>query len=150
MLGISSQAKSNLSNVIAAFMMFLFVYTATSKLLNLPALRAVLIKSKFPGAIAGYISILIPSVEIIIAFLLYLPFSRRFGFIASTVLMLLFTLYIVVMVLLLPELPCSCGGVIQSMTWTQHLVFNVIVTLISYLGFRFYQNSKQELKILLQ
>jgi hypothetical protein len=150
MPGISNQAKSNLSNLIAAFMMFLFVYTATSKFLNLPALRAVLIKSKFPGVVADFGSIVIPSVEIIIALLLFVPFSRRFGFIASTVLMLLFTLYIVVMMLSLPELPCSCGDVIQSMTWTQHLIFNVIVTLISYLGFCFYQNSTQELKILLQ
>jgi len=24
------------------------------------------------------------------------------------------------------NLPCSCGGVIQQLSWTQHIVFNLI------------------------
>jgi len=30
-----------------------------------------------------------------------------------------------------PNLPCSCGGVLQQMTWNQHLIFNVVFTLLA-------------------
>ena len=39
--------------------------------------------------------------------------------------MTIFTLYIGYMVAFVPKLPCSCGGIIQKMSWNQHLIFNV-------------------------
>jgi len=32
------------------------------------------------------------------------------------------------------ELPCSCGGVLQEMSWQQHLVFNIVFTLLALLA----------------
>jgi len=47
------------------------------------------------------------------------------------VLMTVFTLYIAYMLLFTPKLPCSCGGVLQQMTWKQHLLFNIGFTLLA-------------------
>ncbi|MDQ2656909.1 MAG: hypothetical protein M3Y60_05770, partial [Bacteroidota bacterium] len=32
------------------------------------------------------------------------------------------------------ELPCSCGGVLNSLGWKAHLVFNIVFTLLSIVG----------------
>jgi putative oxidoreductase len=50
--------------------------------------------------------------------------------------MLLFTFYILYMLLFEKHLPCSCGGVLKEMTWKQHLVFNLFFTAIAFTGLK--------------
>ena len=62
-------------------------------------------------------------------------FTRRLGFIAAATLMLLFTFYIGYYLTFDKEqLPCSCGGVISGMTWTQHFFFNLFFTGLGIAG----------------
>src|SRR5215218_6411620 len=129
------RSKSRLSDVIASLLIFLFVYTAISKLINLHQFKVVLEKSNYLKGYADLIAVLVPSLEIVISILLFFPISRRQGLLASTILMLLFTLYVGAMVVFLRELPCSCGGVIQTLSWHEHLIFNLVITFISYWGY---------------
>ncbi|MEJ0031509.1 MAG: MauE/DoxX family redox-associated membrane protein [Bacteroidota bacterium] len=39
--------------------------------------------------------------------------------------MVMFTAYIVVITRFSEYTPCSCGGVLEKMSWDQHLVFNI-------------------------
>jgi hypothetical protein len=39
------------------------------------------------------------------------------------------------MFLLSPYLPCSCGGLIEALSWRQHIFFNLAVMAISLLLF---------------
>jgi hypothetical protein len=41
-----------------------------------------------------------------------------------------------------PELPCSCGGILQSMNWTQHLIFNIFFTLLGLGAIAFEKTDK--------
>jgi len=34
------------------------------------------------------------------------------------------------MFIVAPEMPCSCGGVIELLSWNQHVVFNGVFILI--------------------
>jgi len=126
-----------LVDFIAAVLIFLFVYTATSKLFTFDQFKAVISASPLLGEHAGLLSWLVPSAELVVSLLLFLSFSREYGFLFSSILMGVFSLYIAYMLLFSPDpLPCSCGGVLKQMSWSQHLIFNIIFFLLSVFGWR--------------
>jgi hypothetical protein len=123
-------------NILASVFIFLFAYTALSKLMSMEIFKIVLSKSEILQPVADFISWGIPVSELVICLLLFFNSSRKFGLLLSTVLMGLFTIYIALMLLFVPDLPCSCGGVIQQMSWPQHFVFNITFFILGFLGWR--------------
>ena len=77
---------------------------------------------------------------IIISLLLVLTLTRKKGLYASGILLSGFTIYLAYMVLSGLKLPCHCGGVISSMTWQQHIWFNVAFVLLAYAGIRLHKS----------
>ncbi|MCZ8215325.1 MAG: hypothetical protein O9262_03755, partial [Cyclobacteriaceae bacterium] len=77
----------------------------------------------------------IPAAELYTVILLLNSGWRKAGLLMSVVLMTLFTLYIVIMLMFFERIPCSCGGVLQRMNWHEHLIFNIVFTLISITGY---------------
>ncbi|MGN6602451.1 MAG: MauE/DoxX family redox-associated membrane protein [Ginsengibacter sp.] len=128
--------KTFLIDIISGLFILLFVYTATSKLIEHSSFQAVLSRSPLIGSKASILSWALPMLELFTAVLLFFPAIRKFGFISSFILMLVFTSYIIYMILFAKNLPCSCGGVISQMTWTQHLIFNVFFTVLSVIALR--------------
>ncbi|TWV91985.1 MauE/DoxX family redox-associated membrane protein [Chitinophaga pinensis] len=116
----------------------LFVYTAVSKFLDYENFRAVIGQSPLLTRFAPVLAIVVPVAEIVIALMLVLPKYRRAGLYASFAIMMLFTTYIIVLMTLAEKIPCSCGGVISRMTWTQHLYFNIFFVLLALLGMWLY------------
>ncbi|MGJ1436063.1 MauE/DoxX family redox-associated membrane protein [Sphingobacterium siyangense] len=107
---------------------FLYMYTGWAKFMNLSTfIRG---NSKIPhlGQYAKLIGYGIPSLEIMLAILLVIPVYRikRFALWTSTLLMVVFTVYLSLMVKLAEKKLCHCGGVIESMGWKTHIAFNVI------------------------
>jgi hypothetical protein len=138
----TDKLKSLLSEIIPALLIFLFVYAAISKLANHNQFIYVLSKSPLIGQFTALISWIVPVVELLISLLLFRPGWRRFGLSMSMLLMSAFTLYIGYMLLFTPQLPCSCGGIIQQLSWREHLLFNILFTVLAYMGFRFTKQSK--------
>lgn len=103
----------------------LFMYTAASKLLTIQSFASTLAKSPLIGSLNFVVAWSIPLIEIIISIVLIFPSVRKNGMYAALLLMAVFTLYLVYMVFSGNELPCHCGGVISSMTWQQHIWFNL-------------------------
>lgn len=131
--------------IISALFILLFVYTAVSKWLDWENFRYVLSKSPFIGTNAGWVTWALPALELIIAAMLFVPRTRLWGLYSSFGIMTAFTLYIAYMLAFTPDRPCSCGGVLQSMTWNQHLIFNIFFTLLAALGIWLYKKkAKQE------
>jgi hypothetical protein len=128
--------KQNATYFISILLIFLFVYTACSKLTDSKGFVAVLQKVPLIGRGAGVVAILLPLAELLIALLLLFEGSRLTGLYASLVLLFVFTVYLVFMVLVVPHLPCSCGGVIGKMSWKQHIVFNVVCIGLTVVGIR--------------
>lgn len=107
---------------------FMYMYTGWAKFMNLSTfIRG---NSKIPhlGQYAKLIGYGIPSLEIVLAILLVIPVYRikRFALWTSTLLMGVFTLYLSLMVGFIEKKLCHCGGVIESMGWKTHIVFNLI------------------------
>ncbi len=112
----------------------LFVYTAASKFLDYENFKAVIGQSPLLTPFAPVLAVTVPVAEVVIALLLAIPRFRRAGLYASFAIMMLFTTYITVLLTFAVKVPCSCGGVISRMSWTQHLYFNIFFTLLALLG----------------
>jgi predicted secreted protein len=128
--------KNLLTDLISALLILLFMYTSINKLVRFDGFEEVLDKSPLIGGYALPVAIIVLLVEIGISGLLFFHRTRRIGFYASFFLMLLFTGYIGGMLVFSSKLPCSCGGVLSELTWTQHLFFNLFFVLISATGIR--------------
>jgi len=120
--------------IISFLLTLLFVYAAAAKLLEETNFRHQLSLSPFVGQYAGTIAIVLPTVELATAALLTVKNKRFYGLLASLVLMFVFTGYIAAMLLSGIDLPCSCGGVISSLSWKEHLIFNLIFLALTILA----------------
>jgi hypothetical protein len=126
--------KNVILEVITGLFILLFVYTSISKLANISGFTSVLSKSPLLGDYKNIVAWSTPSFELIISALLFFPRTRKIGFHAATLLMLLFTSYLIYIIYFTPELPCSCGGVLNSLSWNEHLVFNSIFISLGVVG----------------
>ncbi len=124
----------NVTKIVAALFILLFVYTAISKIGEHQQFVAVLKSSPLIGSFANFVSWGVPVSEIIIAAFLFFPATRKTGLKLSLLLMSVFTIYIAYMILFVPHLPCSCGGVINHLSWSGHLVFNLTLIALSIIG----------------
>ncbi|CAL1519154.1 MauE/DoxX family redox-associated membrane protein [Chitinophaga sp. MM2321] len=121
--------------IIYAFF-FLFIYTSATKLLDFDLFLRDLNRSPELAPFKGILSVIIPGAELIIAGLILFKNTRQIGFIGAIAIMALFTIY-VAYVLTLPDIdrPCSCGGIIRSLTWQQHIIFNLVFLLLAIVGY---------------
>src|SRR6478672_3526815 len=101
---------------ISSLLVFLFGYTAISKLLSINLFEAVLEQSPLISSGAAMLAWQIPLVELFIVLLLIFSSTRIMGLWMSGIMLFLFTVYLCYMVLFTPNLPCSCGGVISSLS----------------------------------
>jgi len=108
-----------------ALLIILFIYAATSKLLDYHTFVVKLGRDPFIGYYATAISIVLPTVEVVTAVLLAIPGLQRIGLWLSLAIMSAFTIYVALVLTIAPQIPCTCGGFIQAMTWSQHLLFNI-------------------------
>ncbi|MEC4004823.1 MauE/DoxX family redox-associated membrane protein [Flavobacterium sp. SUN052] len=122
----------------------LFMYAATSKLLDFENFQIQLGQSPLLSAFAGWITILVPVTEIIIALLLSIPYTRLFALYIAYLLMVMFTAYIYIILNYSEFIPCSCGGILEKMNWNQHLIFNIIIVIAAATAILVYNPTKVE------
>lgn len=130
-----------IGETISLLFVLLFLYTAVYKILDFNNFRAVIGQSPLITRFAPYLAVGVPLAEIVISGLLVLPRWRLVGLCASFAIMLLFTFYIILLLNLHVHLPCSCGGIIQEMSWQQHLIFNLVAVLLALIGITIYKKD---------
>jgi uncharacterized membrane protein YphA (DoxX/SURF4 family) len=123
---------------------FLFVYAAANKIMTFDEFQAQLGKSPLIMRYATVIAYAVPAVEIIISMLLLVSRTVLWGFYAAFFLMLTFTGYIVFILNFSPYVPCSCGGVLNSLGWTEHLIFNMVFVLLAIVGIVLYNRQQRK------
>ncbi len=131
---ISSKVKDVLGECIALLHIALFVYAAANKILDFVNFQIQLAQSPLLTSFAESISYLVPTIEIIISILLVFHRTRLIGLYASFSLMVMFSAYIIIMINFSPFVPCSCGGILEKMSWNQHLIFNIAFVMLGFLG----------------
>lgn len=124
-----------LQPLITSLLILLWVYAATSKLVDYETSRSQMLNQVFPVWMAEVLTWAVPAVELLTAGLLIYPRTIRAGLLASLFLLMQFTIYIaVVMTGIMGRVPCSCGGVLEALTWGQHLIFNIGCIVIAIAG----------------
>jgi len=121
-------------DIISGLLILLFLYTAISKFTDYNSFKTVIHKSPLIANFSGTIAWALPLTEIIIACLLFVPFTKLTGLYTSAAILTIFTLYLIYMLMYTPKLPCSCGGVLKNMSWKQHVFFNTGFILLSLTG----------------
>jgi uncharacterized membrane protein YphA (DoxX/SURF4 family) len=112
----------------------LFVYAALTKLLDYQKFVVQLGQSPILTNYAQVLAVVVPFIELGISLMLIFPKTRLKGLYAAFGLMVMFTTYIVLASRFSDYVPCSCGGVLEGMTWTQHLIFNTVFVLLALIG----------------
>ena len=122
--------------VICLLFIILFVYTGLTKLLVPNLFYDSILNSPVLGGrtMATLASWTLPLSELAVALLLIWKKTRLIGFYGAMGLMLLFTGYTLAIVFFAPYRPCSCGGIISLLSWEQHLVLNILFSLLARLG----------------
>lgn len=121
-------------DVICMLLILLFIYAAINKIMEFDKFQAQIGKSPLIMNYANFFAVFVPSIEILVSLMLLVRPLRLTALLASYTLMLTFTFYIAFILTFSPYVPCSCGGILNKMGWTEHLVFNGVFTLIALLG----------------
>lgn len=128
----------------------LFVYAAVSKLLDFENFQVQLGQSPMLSAYAGWVSWGVIILELAAAGLLVFQSTRLLALYLSFFLMVKFTTYIIIILNFSDFVPCSCGGVLEKLGWTEHLLFNMGFILLSFVGIILLRNKSQAIFKLLR
>lgn len=131
---IMKKSNTRIVEFISCFFILLFCYAGITKLLDFENFQDQISASPLLNEFSQFMPYTIIIVELFIAGLLCYRKTRTAGLIGSFILMLVFTGYIALLLSTSQHLPCSCGGILEKMSWHQHLYFNmgcVILTIIA-------------------
>ena len=128
---LADKAKEVIVDIITYLFVVLFVYTATDKFWKIESFQIFMSRLDLFHYTGKYVALMIPSSEVFISVLLLIHKTRRLGMFLSLSLMTVFTAYLIYMKLTAEVLPCHCGGAISSLSWVQHIWFNIILILMS-------------------
>ncbi|WP_371416429.1 MauE/DoxX family redox-associated membrane protein [Pedobacter sp. L105] len=131
--GLFSKGETYL-NILVNLFALLFLYTASSKLLVYQNTELSMSKSPIITEFAPILVWMVPTIEIVISILLLVPKTVLIGLYAFFTLMVMFTCYIICILYYSSFVPCSCGGVISSLTWSQHLIFNTVFIVLAIIA----------------
>ena len=119
---------------VSCFFVLLFCYAGISKIHDFKNFQDQISASPLLNGFSQFLPYTIIIIEFLIAGLLCYRKTRTTGLIGSLVLMLIFTGYIALLLITSDNLPCSCGGILEKMSWHQHLYFNMGCVILSIIA----------------
>jgi putative oxidoreductase len=130
------QTSSLYDTIARSLLILLFVYAGGSKFADFDLFRSQMSNQPFPHWAGGILVYLVPVSEIVTAVLLFFDKTARRGLAWSAGIMLAFSIYTAIVLMhFFHYIPCSCGGVIQKLSWPQHLVFNLFFLGMAITGY---------------
>lgn len=133
----ANKTNTTIYKILRAAMILFWVYVGIEKLWQLSAFHIALQQQPVISALAPILFWLLPLLEIGIGALLGLPARRlqHWGWIASTIMITLFSIYIALGVLdVYDKKPCMCTSFLSHISWTAHLIFNLLILGLSLAG----------------
>jgi hypothetical protein len=137
--------RTTIIEIVTVLNIILFLYTAIAKIMDYGVFKEQLAMSPILFWASTPVAVLLPVVEFAIVLMLVIPRWRLKGLYASFIIMTLFTAYIIAMFIVAPEMPCSCGGIIELLSWKQHLVFNSVFIIFNIWAIALLRRGKKEL-----
>lgn len=109
----------------------LFVYAAIAKLMDFQKFQVQLGQSPMLTRYATVVAWAVPVSELVVAIFIMFERTRLAGLYGAFGLMVMFTTYIVLASRFSDYVPCSCGGILESLGWTEHLIFNSVFVVMA-------------------
>ena len=125
--------------------MVLFVYTATSKLLTFDYFELQLSRMPLISVYSAYLVWMVPCIEYIIVILLLFPKHVRSAYYLSLGLLTGFTSYLIWVLNSGKSVPCSCGGVLTTLSWKAHILFNMTCMAMAVVSILILNHQKNNL-----
>ncbi len=141
----NSSKKKILVEIIASLFILLFVYAALSKFQDFEKFRVELGKSPVLNVFSDFMSVAVPIIELLVSIFLTIRRFQLFALYMAFNLMVMFCVYIIIILKFSPYIPCSCGGVLQNMTWKEHLLFNIGFLILGALAIMVHPNQYKNL-----
>ena len=118
--------KERIIKFASSLLIILWIYTGGSKLLDFISFEHQLKLQNFSPLVTDILKYAIPIMEVFTAVLLCLKITFRIGLVLSLMILGSFTVYtLLVLTGFYPRIPCSCGGIIKTLSWRNHLIFNL-------------------------
>lgn len=111
----NSEIKYLIVTSISYITTLLFIYAATSKVIDFENFQVQIGQSPMLSAFASYLAYAVPLVELGISILLINSRWRTMGLVLSFSLMVMFTAYIYIILNYSSFVPCSCGGLLEEL-----------------------------------
>lgn len=135
--------RNTIVEIISSLLILLFLYTAVSKLIDFTRFTGEMNNQPLPNWMTPFLTWMIPVLEILAAGLLMVAKTRVKGLYLSLALMSLFTIYTgLVLFHFFDRVPCSCGGIVKELSWSEHLVLNLFFTGLSLVGIHLCRKNK--------
>ncbi|MDQ0965413.1 hypothetical protein QFZ20_000816 [Flavobacterium sp. W4I14] len=118
--------KERIIKFASSLLIILWIYTGGSKLLDFISFEHQLTLQNFSPLVTGVLKYTIPIMEVFTAVLLCIKITLRIALVLSLIIIGSFTVYtLLVLTGFYPKIPCSCGGIIKTLSWRNHLIFNL-------------------------
>jgi hypothetical protein len=119
----------------SSLLILIWAYTGLEKFIHFEESKRAFHNQVFPEYYAELLSYGVPTTELVVVILLLFRYSRWMGFLLSLITLTAFTTYIgLVWIEVFPRVPCSCAGIFERVSWSSHLIINLVLVLISCWG----------------
>jgi hypothetical protein len=136
--------KRTIIEGVTVLYIILFLYTGINKIMDFEVFKQQLGEIPLLKPFSVTIAVSLPMLEFLAVFTLLIPRWRLKGIYISSALMIIFTIYIIAILLFNKTLPCSCGGIIQEMSWPQHLIFNTVFIVFGLIAIQLFKKIRNE------
>ncbi|MEI2271702.1 hypothetical protein OHD16_06070 [Sphingobacterium sp. ML3W] len=123
--------------ILRGIMILFWIYVGMDKIWQLSAFRIALEQQPVISDLAPILFWSLPLMEIGVGILLAMPLARlrAWGWRASTLLIIAFTIYIGLGVFnVYAQKPCMCTSFLSRISWTAHLLINIVILGLSITG----------------
>jgi hypothetical protein len=135
--------RTLIADIIHILIMSLFLYAAVSKIMDGVLFQEQLAVSPLLGSVAVPAAWILPKLELAVVLLLLVPRWRLKGLYTFLVMMVLFTLYIGGMLAFSDHLPCSCGGLLQELSWKAHMGLNAAFIALAVIAIKMEKRGRK-------
>lgn len=129
--------------IISFLFILLFVYAALNKLLDYNKFTIQIGQSPLLTGFGDWIPGMVIGSELLLAGMLLTDRFRKIALYGSFSLMVMFSIYIATILNLGSFIPCSCGGVLEKLSWTEHLIFNGVFVLLAIVAIILHHDKNQ-------
>lgn len=135
--------KLVLLETISILIIALFGLTAIDKAIRFGRFLSELSKSPFLMDYALVVAVGTPLIEVLVVIMLLMDKWRLKALYISVFLMSLFTAYIYMLVNYSYFTSCLCSAAIESLSWQQHLIFNMVFLAFALIGVLIEETNSQ-------